>query len=144
MSGQRSNAGDGSNSGAGNGKGAGAGATIGQRLFSASPAATFGSAPALKPRVGGGGFPGSAGLGGRSGSSATVCCAFFTPGVELTFFVLGENEQSDAASQEEDLQPVAGRVAAAAAAFSQHRLSTPGGSSPSPPSSGGTQNVRSF
>lgn len=55
-------------------------------------------------------------------------------------FFVRENERPNAASQKEDLQPVAGQEAP------QHRLSMPSGSSSSPPSSSGgsnsTRNVR--
>jgi len=82
--------------------------TIGQRLF--SPAATTTASGSPKPRMGG------IGVGGGGGFSGIAS---------------GGRAPSDVAS--EDHPPVAGRVAAAAAAFSQHRLSTPSG----PDSSGG-------
>ncbi|KAF8727815.1 hypothetical protein AX14_006967 [Amanita brunnescens Koide BX004] len=110
LSGQKNNASDSNNGG-----GKSSGATIGQRLFSASPAAAFGSGPP-KPRVGGG-FSGSPGPGGRGASASS--------------------DASPQEQQQEDPQPVAGRVAAAAAAFAQHRLSTPGGLSSSSSSSSG-------
>ncbi|KAF8351027.1 SH3 domain-containing protein [Amanita rubescens] len=115
---------------AGNSNSKSSGPTIGQRLFSsAATAAASGGSP--KPRMGG------IGGGGFSSGGGRVVCRFSSSDlVSLSQADSGGELQSDATSQEqqeESLAPVAGRVAAAAAAFSQHRLSTPSGSSSSGP-----------
>ena len=118
---------------AGNSNSKSLGPTIGQRLFSsAAAAAASGGSP--KPRMGG------IGGGGFSSGGGRVVCRLSSSDLLSLKLTRAQSDATSQEQQEESLAPVAGRVAAAAAAFSQHRLSTPSGPSSSGP--GGMTNVR--